>query len=313
MKFMNNIDKDFRAHLFVELFYREHKGFILEQAVNESRNLLFEEYGVFNGCEKIAREIVKIVQDNFNFERSYYTIKMKNCDFIDSLQIMITNEYGAGFDTNGSKLDANFVYNPLCLQIGKKIIWNNDDALPCVMHELLHTYQNINLAKKGYSLRDKLNKVGYFNINRNNSTNSLLDNILYYLNRYEVGGYITSLVGDLKSSDRNFVSVDEVYEFLKTTVDYKNYQQIFKMCKMFNDLTDKNIQKDILDFMKNKTDKVFNTYNQFLKWLNYSAYKVQRKFNTIAPKLAYDYLQMGGLLKHSNRELISEDLPWVVL
>lgn len=35
-----HIDNNFKTHLFVELFYRSHKGLILGQATNENKNIV---------------------------------------------------------------------------------------------------------------------------------------------------------------------------------------------------------------------------------------------------------------------------------
>lgn len=268
--------------------------------------ILFEEYGVFNGCEKIAREIMKIVK---NAKQLSFTVKMKNCDFIETMEIHLTNENGAGFNSLNSSINNNGKYDPLSLTIGMKVLDNDEDALPSIMHELLHAHQNYNLYLKNTSLYDEISKTGYFKNQANPP--SMLREALYFLNKYEVGAYITSLVGDLKSTDKTFNSIEEVYKFIRKTVDYRNYQKIFQYCEAFNSLDSTEQQDVILNYANKYSGKTFKTYNQFLKWLNDKVYKVKKKFETIVPKIAYEHLQMGGFLKQPKRETVKDNLPLV--
>ena len=74
--------------------------------------------------------------------------KMKNCDFIETMEIHLTNENGAGFNSLNSSINNNGKYDPLSLTIGMKVLDNDEDALPSIMHELLHAHQNYNLYLK---------------------------------------------------------------------------------------------------------------------------------------------------------------------
>ena len=304
---MNNIDRKFRTHLFVELFLRQHRGLLWEQSINNDRNLLFEEYGVFNGCEKIARRLMHIIKEKGR-RQYHYSVNIKNCDFIDSLDItMNLNRNGAAYLPNTSNINQEGKYDPISLDIGVMLLDDNEGLLACLMHELLHAYQDMNLKKKGTSLEDRLRTQGYFK--NQTMPKGKLQQMLYYINSYEVGAYVNSIVGELKSTSKFFTSIDDVMEFIKNTITYKNYQTIMRWCNGLEYVKDPNEQKQILKYGVDNTNIDFTTYNQFLKWLKTKCYKIQRKFNTIVPKLAYDHLQMGGHLKSPNRELIDKDLP----
>ena len=208
-----NEDLNFKTHLFIELFLRSHNGLLLEQAINEDRGLLFEEYGVFKGCEKIARKMVEIIKENIHSVSHSFNVKIKNCDFIDSLEVSFHNRLGAGFIPYMSQINNEGKYDPLSLKSGLQLLDNDEEMLVCLMHELTHAYQNLNLSQKGKTLYGELTKKKYFENNINPKTS--LSWVLYYLNQYEVGAYVASIAGDLKACNKMFTSIDEVYDFIK--------------------------------------------------------------------------------------------------
>ena len=103
-----------------------------------------------------------------------------------------------------------------------------------LIHEITHAYQDYNLRKKGSSLSVNINKrVDYSKlsdeyINSGDYHIRYMAKILYLLNGYEKGAFISELKMSLKG--RHFDTVDEVMDYLKGTDTYFQFEKVIDVC-----------------------------------------------------------------------------------
>lgn len=282
---MTEIDKNIRTHLFIEYYFKNNT-----KILNESRQKqLLESYGVFNGCYQIALNLLEIIRQNSN--RSLFRVTVNNNFLIKTLEVYMTNYDYAEFISDESEINNEGKYEPLTLGFGRELI-DDEDAIPLLMHELTHAYQNLSLYKKDND--DSLSRRGeedkYFDNIKDEpyigKYEHRLKEILYYFYNFENGAYIAQLQGELNVKNK-YNDFNAAYDFIKQTTTYQNYVILFKWCDEFKNIRDTRTQKNILNYVYNNSKYNFSTYNQFLKWINDQSYKVSRKLNTMIPKMVY--------------------------
>ena len=121
---------------------------------------------------------------------------------------------------------------------------------------------------------------------------------------FERNAYIAQIKGELEACDKSFWDIKDAFDFIKTTIPYRNYQKIFSFCSELCDIDDNKIQKNILDYISELSNYKFKTYGHFIKWLNTKMNNYQRKFNNILPKIAAEYLTLSESFNPSMNYLI---------
>lgn len=288
----------FPTHFFIEMCYgrKNDFGVIYEQNIpHKDFKTLCEAYGVFNGCYELAVEIMNYAYKCCENEDYSFTFKVDNSSFINNIKITIVAGQISSFDTTNSKI-INNKFNPLSLRIGIQCIENNQKAL--IMHELTHAYEdykrNINNTQ---SLNTKAKNIGYYKnpISMTpfyNIVKKRVSYILYHLTDFERNAYIAAIKGLFMDTDIKFRDINQALQYVKQTIIYKNYQQIFDVGEMLCNETNKENQKEILYYVNTLSNNNFTTYNQFVKWLSNRILKFQKKFNKIIPKIAAEYFNM---------------------
>lgn len=167
------------------------------------------------------------------------------------------------------------------------------------MHELLHAYENQQRRINNAPSMGKVARTIGYDKNPINKTPSYNDNkqkisyILYHLTDFERNAYIAQIKGELEACDKAFWDIKDAFEYIKTTVPYRNYQTIFSFCSELCDIDDNKIQNNILNYISELSNYKFETYGHFIKWLNTKMNNYQRKFNNILPKIAAEYLTLS--------------------
>lgn len=304
---MNTLYENLRTHIFIEYFFRHKKGFISEQRTRSKTKQLFEAYGLFNGCYEIS----KYICDNIiKSTKDYFQIKINNVSFIDTVRVEIdyyeTDSCAFVTDKNYGSVIKNGKYDPLLLYVGADIVNDEKSLLPLIMHELTHAYQHFNLLLRNsnYGLGEIGEKNKYFkNLEYQPMLpkyQSQMKDILYYFYNFEHGAFIATIQGFLKNTNHQFSNIEEICDFIKNTVIFKNYETIFKWVENMKEITDKRTQESILAYVESCSAYTFNTYNQFVKWITNKSYQIQKKFNEIIPKIAYDNLIVMRGMKNAN-------------
>ena len=290
----------FMADLFLEYYYGGRQQFIFERF--SDRTILFEKYGVFPDCEKIAKEII------FRIERDNEPEFLVNVDNNWLGKIRVINdpslEYSMGYSPNNTKEEGN-IFDEITIYVNR-LNYDGDNELGLLMHELTHAYQDYCLRKStGKTLKQKLEDSGYFKnkTTANDNIDFVISKVFYYYNAFEESAYASSIDGYLKSVSENFSTVDDVMKLLSKTPVYSNYQELNKYVKFLIDVPED--YKWIVVYYANKrSGKVFKTYTQFIKWLTNKQYKINKKFSDTVRKIVYDNITMKTTLMPPDAEVL---------
>lgn len=303
----------FDTHCFIEFFYRLEKGFLNEHNSKFSLRQLNEKYGVFDGCENLARRICEyIVKWNKTVTVNSPKIvkfKISDSNWVGVVELLLYNDtnsnIAAAYVPNKSNI-IDKVFNTLYLQINLKN-FSKEKILVSLMHELTHAYEDYNRIVKGKeTLSDVVLKTGY---NRNlvgmyMGYKNCLSYIFYYIHGFERNAFITDLYAELKNCHERFVKIDDIIDFLKHTDFYGNYMVICDWIDDIAKIDNKDEQDAILKFCENDISNMkFRSYKHFVKYLLKKKYSILKKYNTLIPKIAYDYLDFGNLLNNFDGNL----------
>jgi hypothetical protein len=287
----------FKPHLFIEFFYGHDKMFLSEHmSLRENYHLLLEEYGVFNGCEKMAEQLT----DKLNgFKKWGQIISVSfNSEWVNKINLYSTQGVGeAAYEADNGIWNNNLKkFDEITIDLNVNNI-DSDDFFPLIMHELTHAYQDYNLRLNGSSLINNLKKLG---VNKNQTvkidtyeeTKRKLAWVLYHLNDFERSSYIAQIDGYLENTTKLFRNIKEVLDFMKSTTAYKNYQTIFEWIDDLCNIEDGKKMSEMLKYVEKLSNLEFLSYDKFKRWLRNKQWKYQYKFNTVLPKLAYKHLNM---------------------
>ena len=286
----SNFFSELKTHLFIELYFRKRNLPLLESF--RGKKHLFESYGLNNECVEIVRTILK----NLRHDSRIIRIAVDS-SFVDSIVVYFTEGVGwsAGYAPSRTKIDSNGRFSEITVYVNPFSI-DSDTLETSLIHEITHAYQDYNLRKKGSSLSVNINKrVDYSKlsdeyINSDDYHIRYMAKILYLLNGYEKGAFISELKMSLKG--RHFDTVDEVMVYLRGTDTYFQFEKVIDVCN--------NILNRFDYGYVNAANKIlgvnFNTVNQFRKWFNACVYRVQKKLEVVIPKIAAENITMTEMM-----------------
>lgn len=264
----------FPAHLLVELYCGSHNrfGLIDEQTMSPSNfNILAESYGVFNGCFELAEDIMSRCTLKRIELMDAFSFRPNGNPLTDMVSVSISEENYCLYHPDACSIGKNGKYRNLAITISMRAIEKHQVAR--IMHELIHAYEDLRrINNKAESLNNIVLKTGYAknpfqNISKYNELKKRVGYLLYYLSRVESNAYIGQLNGEIMSYGITFNSAREAIEYLKSTNIYKNYSILFKLGNNLQTVKDKNIQKYILTYANQLSNRNFKSYNQFIKWI----------------------------------------------
>lgn len=306
----------FTTHCFIEFYYRTEKGFLNEHNSKLMFFKLNESYGVFDGCRTLAEQVADrlISEEVEEGEARIVTIQLNN-KWINRIEAKLyinggTNEMAAYMPGEskilicGNGKDKVKKFYPLRLNVN---MYNpsKKTLVLRLMHELTHAYEDYNRQVKGArSLEstaiwngDYLNTMDYEGIKQ------CVSYVFYYFRCYERNAYIAQMKGELETSEEHFSNIGEIINFIKNTTTYKNYSTLCKYVDNFAKIKDENTRKQILGYTREISNFRFNTYEQFMKYMEKTKRDIERKFNTIIPKMAYETLSFGNHLAQHEGEV----------
>lgn len=301
----NEIEESFKQHLFIEFYYRHDKGFLVEQLSTFSTTLINERFGIPNDCEEMTREIMKQIDDSVSTK----TIELNN-RWVGNIKIIVNNNPHiiASFMPFQSQIyysviDDKFYYRYKPLVLTLNYDNTEEELFVAIMHELTHAYEEYNRRiKSKETLIDNGTKYGY-NKNKiatDDVNEHILSRILYYTYNVEQNAFVSSMIGELKHTNKTFISIEEVLNFIRNTNTYNKYMAVIGWMNAFIENKDTNLQNKVLKYVKQLSNLKFNTYNQFVKYLKQKKEEITKRFNTIIPKIAYEHLNHGGLMMQDN-------------
>lgn len=306
----NEVYCTLKSHLFAEYYFRN-EGMFLTEHLEKNKVQLFENYGMFDGFENIVYAIVQKLRQ----PRTGNTVDVDvNNSFIDKVRVEVikSSTVPYSFMPRLSRLykskSGEVRFEVLYIRVLEDRIWRNK-IYSSIAHELLHAYQDLNLYLKNTRLETQLIKKGYFKNNigtySNNKEKETISYLLYFFNNFENGAYVGEVRSELSFCKSSFDKISEVMDFLKGTVAYKNYVTMFDSTDKVLNEKNEAIQNSYLNYANELSDYSFTTFNELCRFLRGKREKCQTKFNTMIPKLAYQYLYINKILSPNVDELIN--------
>lgn len=289
------IYEDLRTHLFIEYF--SSKTMFLNEEFGITKKQLFEQYGVFDGCDDIARKIIKTLE----------TYPDSNSVFVPIGNSFIDSVYAERKDADGIKTAAYLPtistfrkdennkerFSQVTIYIKKNA--NKHELFGSIMHELTHAYQDICMKNNGLSMTDKLKDFGYHlnDINKHSDwRDTSVSHLLYFFNKFESGAYIAQIDGELKGSGKVFDTVNDVMDFIRGTTVYRNYELMFSHVDYIRNVENTEDRKMILKYANERSNNSFKTFDDFIRWILVRCKDTKRKFKEALPKIAHKNLKV---------------------
>lgn len=292
--------KNLITHTFIEFYYRGGQGLIINEQLFEGkdRKNLLEAYGVPSGCEetagKLARMIINLLPaKNIEFEAT-------DLNFVENINVFVED----GLTTNAIYIPDetivadNGLFKSINIYINSSITNDYYDLFVYLIHELTHAKQDNDLRIKRSGIKQEINKIGYSKHSKilpnAEDIKKHLGNLLYYLNQYEKGAFVSMLRGKCERvKDNIFSNISEAIGFLKTTGPYRTYEIIHTLAEYYGNVNQSEEQKEkIMSVLKEISDYNFPSFKDFSKWVNTRANKVLSKMDEVIPKMACDYLKI---------------------
>ena len=297
------LEEIFRAHLFIEFYYNNNgKLFIFEQSDRQlNEEVLLENYGVFKGCKNLAYQLLDFIKSNKGKKTANFSIK--HCPWLEQIKVALNYQNGEAAYIPEDSVFVNDKFKTIYILFNPNFT-NTSDGLSLLMHELMHAYQDYQLRLKGLSLENEFKKIGYDKNNTDYSEDFAIKDkrkrelkynlswVLYHFNDFERSAYIAQIAGYLHNCKQRFSTINDVFNFLKNTIVYKNYETVFEWTNELINLKDEELQEFVLDKVKELSNYQFKDYAQFVQWLKGKLNRYNNKFNTILPKIANEHLRM---------------------
>lgn len=296
-----NIQNELELH-----FYSE---FILNESIKYSYFNIFEKNGSYIGQKKLLIDLSKELYNIIRNHEPENTIQLDKKDldnysnvFFKSLIIYLTNK--TGYVSNESTyLHNDKLLNKVVIDIDTSEYFEYTDILKCLMHEMLHAYNNFKsyLTNSKFNLTDLTNKnSSYYKtiFGGSISVEDICKRILNNIRQWEQNAYISELSVELENNkfDINKYKTSQeaykaAYEIFKNSDTWMQYSTLWNYLMLLNS-QNKN-SADILKFQTtyNQINNSNLTFNQIYKKLDGLFNKILKKIESIVPKIFYDYYQ----------------------
>ena len=296
---LKDLEESFTTHVFIDFFFdHTHGGNIIEEHKVPMTKLL-ESYGLFDGCDKIVRELWQHIIGRIVFEDySPLVVEFNTSSFIRSIKCIFEEKPGGGdaaYDPLNSVIK-NGKFDPLIIRLSiSPDVHNYIQSLLC--HELTHAYEDFNRRKSQKGLVGQFLKTRYdltLNAMNNNPNESVraIATLLHLFTSFERNAYVAQIKADLLYCHRKFEDIAEVVDFLRNTNTYRKYQEMLSLADSVINTTNPQIQNAVLSVIQNISTLRFPNYNTLCKWIRNTAWKIDRKFKTVIPKMANEYLML---------------------
>ena len=300
---------DLITHLFIEAYFNR-KGLLTEEhfLYGKERKQLFESYGVFDGCEEAAEEILDVIQShlqkNGNGNATVYCYPESLSFFTEEVVIRLSEDFRYCAYSHGSSNfnDKDGRFSFIYLKINPKL--ERSTLLVALMHELTHAYQDYNLRIKGSSLTQVAKKEGYpktaryMSMGRDDMIGEV-SRVIYLLNQFERGAYMAELSGMLMTNKHKFSSISEVIEFIKGTEVYNFYIDSIEDAVSIMKLKDNSERKLAIGYFNELGGRKFNSFSELYTWLRHRCSSIKKKFEKTIPNIIYNNVEMNAFLRQN--------------
>ena len=234
-----------------------HHCFIKEMYLNSniSSYHTFESIGLFPGC----REIVNYFMDHLDewIGKKHYVIKAVNVNglneqyfneihikFLNDDEIYVHGKYLAGY--HNDKFDETYdktrwneelkKFNFIDISIYNASEKLKNSVAEVFTHELVHLWDDYMIHKKSYlsyrdktlkfKLKEQINILAKADKNNNESLN-LMQQIVYFLDKFEVKAYIAQIDKELDKYE--LYNINDAIDVIRNNNIYKTYKYIYEL------------------------------------------------------------------------------------
>ena len=262
---------------------------------------IFESVGQFNNCGKVIKMIINYMRDHIEEESYTHNFECSQLDvFFDNLIINVKNSqynYGQFVEYKDKTVTIDlFIKN-------EKLISN--DIEYCLIHELIHSYEDYIRNSKGlpsinnlfkdskyryeyqqalkYMHLDKIYKDGYEESDEEYSTR-IIAKCRYFLDEHELKAYLGTLKDCIHNISEKIgptfrdLKFDKVIELFRKEYIWQEYLDIYVFMNNIEDIDDIILQNVYYNFYHKKIEKekiikeLRNKWNKFEKlFLKYFA------------------------------------------
>ena len=293
---INEVDYSILQHLAIE--YKENHLY-------SRKRVILEKYGVYDGCEELAKHIVELAKKD-GYDTAVELTKdnlqdFKNIFFENIIVDIDTSENSGAEYIDNEELNKDLLFDEVVINVylDKQHI---SELQSNIMHELTHAYNNYMMLLKGNkNYINVANSTLYKNIvtiPKHINAEYYIKKAMYLLLGYEKNAFIAQIKADLeKHKDKIYGPIDAL-NVLKQSDVYITYQRLNKGIKQYfnNDLSEEKI-KEIEDAYIDITGQKM-TRNKIFKKLQALSNKTMKKLDKTLPKMCIESL---------NNVLITDD------
>ena len=305
---INEVDYSILQHLAIE--YKENHLY-------SRTRVILEKYGVYAGCEELAKHIVKLAKNG-----GYHTVIKLTKDNLQDFKNIFFENITVNIDTsedNGAEyidneeLNKDLLFDEVVINVylTKQYISELQSTL---MHELTHAYNNYMMLLKG--------NRNYINVAKSTLYKNIVSfpekinaeyhikRAMYFLLGYEKNAFIAQIKADLENNKDKIYGPIDALNVLKKSDTYVTYQRLNKAIgRYFNNNLFGEKTKEIEDAYIDITGQKM-TRNKIFKKLQALSDKTMKKLDKILPKLCIESLNnvlitddkcMGVYLDRMNR------------
>lgn len=289
-----NIVEDYIDQIFLKHLAISYK---CNNLYNRNR-ILLEKYGIYDGCEELAKYLAKVVSSTEDTKIVIEKDKLKDFKniFYDKIKISFkysdTEEYAEFKDMSSLNEEKMFDYIKIEVVRSDR---NRYDLAETFMHELTHAYDNWKtLFKEDDSYIRIATSPEYLRMTDfsdiSNDEEEFIKEALYLLTGYERNAFVAQLKGELDKHKEEIKSPHDALKILKDSSVYQTYKYIrWKIEEFFQHKLSEKEQRNIEVAYKEITNEQ-KTANQIFKKLRSLSDKVLNKLDTQLPKMCLENL-----------------------
>lgn len=293
---IDEVDYSILQHLAIE--YKENHLY-------SRTRVILEKYGVYDGCEELAKHIVKLAKkDGYNTVVKLTKDNLQDFKniFFENITVNIdTSEDNGAEYIDNEELNKDLLFDEVVINVylTKQQISELQSTL---MHELTHAYNNYMMLLKG--------NRNYINVAKSTLYKNIVSfpekinaeyhikRAMYFLLGYEKNAFISQIKADLENNKDKIYGPIDALNVLKKSETYVTYQRLNKAIGRYfnNNLSEEKI-KEIEDAYADITGQKM-TRNKIFKKLQALSDKTMKKLDKLLPKLCVESL---------NNVLITDD------
>lgn len=293
---IDEVDYSILQHLAIE--YKENHLY-------SRTRVILEKYGVYDGCEELAKHIVKLAKkDGYNTVVKLTKDNLQDFKniFFENITVNIdTSEDNGAEYIDNEELNKDLLFDEVVINVflTKQQISELQSTL---MHELTHAYNNYMMLLKG--------NRNYINVAKSTLYKNIVSfpekinaeyhikRAMYFLLGYEKNAFIAQIKADLENNRDKIYGPIDALNVLKKSDTYVTYQRLNKAIGRYfnNNLSEEKI-KEIEDAYTDITGQKM-TRNKIFKKLQALSNKTMKKLDKLLPKLCVESL---------NNVLITDD------